>query len=230
MRRVATAARYRLISDFEMRPALPIARWDWPHRIWHWAFAIAIAVSSITGYIGGFELMDVHVASGVCVLGLLSFRLVWWFWGSAPVRIRQYRTTPMRLWQQFRGFVPSTAGEHSPAGAAMAIAMFVAVSMQALSGLFASDDIVTEGPYAHLLDESGVHVANAIHTRIYIVIWALAFVHVAAIAAYAVRRDPIAHSMWPVPRTTPPGSQRMLHAGVAAMLITTAIWLMSRWT
>lgn len=206
----------------------PAPRWDWPHRIWHWSFAIAIVVSLCTGLIGDIDAMRVHVRCGVVVIGLLAFRLGWWLWGTRSVRWREYRVTPARIWRQLCG-TTSGDGAHTPAGAAMAIAMFVAAATQAASGLFASDDIATDGPYSHLLDEQGVEFANAIHTRVFWLVGGLAVTHAAAIAWYAFRRDPLAHSMWPAGGTAIDATQHWSRALLTAAFVVGAIWIVRRW-
>jgi cytochrome b len=171
-----------------------VLTWDTPHRLWHWLFAASICVSLYTGLDGGIDAMDLHVVSGVAVIGLLLFRLGWALWGGRYVRFREYRTSVAAMLRQFRGRA-ETRGAHSAAGAAMALVMVFAVLLQAGSGLFASDDIVTDGPYAHLVSRAGVDLATAIHTRAYWLVLGLALVHVGAVAWYAARRDPIALSM-----------------------------------
>ncbi len=108
--------------------------------------------------------MNLHIASGISVIGLLLFRLGWALWGSRLRSYRQYRTSATAVWQHLRGR-PRRNFAHSAPAAAMALAMFGVVLVQAVSGLFSSDDILTDGPYARLLSSRGVDFATAIHTR-----------------------------------------------------------------
>jgi len=203
------------------------AHWGWPHRIWHWSFATAIGVSSVTGFIGSIELMDWHVRSGVCVIVLLLFRIGWWCWGDPAVRLSQYRTSAARIWRQLRERAGPT-GPHTAAGAAMAIALIALTTVQAGSGLFASDDIATDGPYARRVGAHGIDIANAFHTRVYILIWALAVVHVAAVAWYWWRRDPIATSMGPATANAAP-RQYWLRAAATLGAAIAVVWAVARW-
>jgi cytochrome b len=172
-----------------------LVHWGWAHRLWHWLFAIAIVTSSYTGFVGGIDLMDWHVRSGVCVIALLLFRFGWACWGDHAVRLRRYRTSAVKIWRQLRYGAFDPDDPHTAAGAAMAIAFTAFASIQAASGLFASDDISTDGPFAGRVGQAGVDVANAIHTRVFWIIWVLGAVHVGAIAWYRWRRDPVATSM-----------------------------------
>ena len=115
----------------------------------------------------------------------------------------------------------------------MALAMFGAVLVQAISGLFSSDDILTDGPYAHLLSGRGVDVATAIHTRTFWVVLALIAIHVVAVGWYATRRDPIALSMLHGHQRSalqPIERHRWLHAAATVLGAGLLIWIAARWT
>jgi len=208
-----------------------VLTWDWPHRLWHWAFAICIGVSLYTGLDGDSDLMDVHVASGVTLLGLLLFRLAWALWGGRYVRFDQYRTSAAAVWRHLRG-APRRGYAHSAPAAAMALAMSGAVLVQAISGLFSSDDILTDGPYADRVSSRGVDLATAIHTRVFWVVLALVTVHVIAIGWYATRRDPIALSMLHGrQRSALPAivQHRWWQAAATVLAAAALIWLAARW-
>jgi cytochrome b len=169
--------------------------WDWPHRLWHWLFAVALSISLYTGLAGDISLMDLHMATGGCVIALLLFRAGWALWGGRYERISQYRTSPRALFRYFTG-ISQVASAHSAPAAAMAIALWCAVLVQVTTGPFSSDDIVTDGPFAHYLSDSGVDLATAIHTRVCWVIVALIATHLGALIWYAWRHDPVVLSMW----------------------------------
>jgi cytochrome b len=205
--------------------------WDWPHRLWHWLFAAALCTSLYTGFDGDVALMDLHMVTGGGVIALLVFRIGWALWGGRYVRITQYRTSIRALMRHFAG-QSVEASAHSAPGAAMAIALWMSVFVQVCTGPFASDDIITEGPFAHYLSDSGVDVATAIHTRVWWVIVALIATHLTALGWYAWRRDPIAASMWNGRSATPLApieSHRMLRAALTAMGAAALVWAGARW-
>jgi cytochrome b len=210
---------------------ISILTWDAPHRLWHWMLAICICVSLYTGLDGDIDAMDVHIASGVTIIGLLLFRLGWAVWGGRYVRFAQYRTSATAILQHFRG-LGSRDNAHSAPGAAMAIAMFLAVGAQACSGLFASDDIVTDGPFAHLLSSSGVGIATWIHVRMFWIVIGLAATHVIALAWYAWRGEPIARSMLDGLTVIPQRAilrHYWIRATFTALAAAAIVWLGSRW-
>jgi cytochrome b len=160
------------------------------------------------------------------------FRLGWALWGGPYVHISQYRTSAPAILRQFQGRADNRTA-HSAAGAAMALTTFIAVCVQAGSGLFASDDIVTDGPYAHLAGSAGVDLATSIHTRVYWIVLALAGVHVTAVAWYASRRDPIALSMLngrTASALPPIAGHHWIRAILTAIAAAGVVWFGARWS
>lgn len=214
-----------------MAPIERVLVWDWPHRLWHWTFAGALTVSLYTGLSGDIELMDLHMATGGCVIGLMLFRLGWAFWGGRYERITQYRPSLAAIWRHFTG-QPVRDSPHSAPGVAMAIAMWLTVLVQVCTGPFSSDDIYNDGPFAHYLSDAGVDRATAIHTRVFWVLIALIATHLTALAWYGWRRDPVVLSMWngrscgelqPITRHYP--LRALLTAAGAAAIV----WAAIRW-
>lgn len=205
--------------------------WEGPHRLWHWAFAALICVSLYTGLADDLELMDLHITAGVGVIGLLLFRIGWALWGGRYVRAQQYRTSPVAVWRHLRG-QPRVAAAHSAPGAAMALAIFIAACAQVGSGLFASDDILTDGPFAHYLDDAGVDLATAIHTRTYWIVLALIAVHLGALAWYTWRGDPVALAMLhgrAQVRVAPITRHYWVRAAATAVGAAALLWAADRW-
>ena len=168
--------------------------WDWPLRIWHWLFAVSVSASLVTGLLGDIALMEWHLRLGYCALGLLLFRIGWAFWGSRYARVGSFRTSPSRFVAHFRG----RAG-HEPRtapGAALAILLVVAVATQAVSGLYTTDEIFTEGPLVRGAGDETVEAMTWLHHRTFWIVLTLISVHLLAHLIYALRRDPTPLSMF----------------------------------
>lgn len=186
----------------------PPVVFDAPIRLWHWAFAGSLTVSLVTGLADDVGLMDVHLGAGYCVLGLLLFRLGWFVWGGRHSRAAAYVVTPQGLLGQVRGRSEPTSA-HTPFGALLLFGLWSLVVVQATTGLFASDDIFTEGPLASRLDDDGVELATSIHTRVFWPILALVAGHLTAIAWYSlVRRDRLPLAMFDGRKAGPPAEPR----------------------
>jgi len=209
----------------------PAVVFDAPIRLWHWAFAAALVVSLTTGLADDIALMDAHLVSGYCALALLLFRLGWFLWGGRHSRWSAYAATPRRLLAQLRGNIDREAA-HTAFGALLLFGLWGLVALQAASGLFASDDIFTEGPLAHRLDDDGVDFATALHTRVFWAILVLIAGHLAAIAWYGLaHRDRLALAMFDGRKSGPAAEPR--HRAIAALATAIGsaaiVWALVEW-
>ncbi len=163
----------------------PVRIWDLPTRLFHWALALLIVFSVTTAKIGG-NWMDWHLRSGYAVLTLLAFRLLWGFAGPRYARFAQFVRGPRAVLAYLRaapGAAERHAG-HNPLGAWSVLALLAALLVQASTGLFANDEIATEGPLAKLVSGATASAMTRVHLLNQNIIYALVALHVAAIAFY----------------------------------------------
>jgi cytochrome b len=73
---------------------------------------------------------------------------------------------------------------HNPLGGWVVLVMLVVLAVQATSGLFADDEIATQGPLAVKVSNAMVSRMSQVHSVNEWIIVALAALHVIAIAAY----------------------------------------------
>ena len=207
--------------------------WDLPLRVFHWSLAIAVAICLYTGLDGGFYIMDWHMLSGYVVLGLLLFRLAWGIVGPRHARFSSFLRGPRAIWYWLRDAArlrpPPTIG-HNPVAGWFIVLLLMALLLQAVTGLFASDDIFTSGPLRSLAPELYQRLANRIHRQGEWVIGALVAIHLAAILVHRfVFRD---HLLMPMitgrrkdaPATAGIGSHRLLTGLVLAAGATGLTW------
>jgi cytochrome b len=157
--------------------------WDLPTRLFHWLLVILVIISFVTVNIGG-NAMQYHEWSGFTIFALLLFRIVWGFVGSRESRfvtfiqglgaVIRYATKLLR-----RG-TPHYLG-HNPLGGWSIIAMLFTLLVQAAPGLFANDDIVTEGPLFDWVSKATSDWLTRIHKLNQQVIIALVCVHILAV-------------------------------------------------
>lgn len=158
--------------------------WDLPLRVFHWSLAIAVGVCLYTGLDGGFYIMDWHMLSGYVVLGLIFFRLAWGIVGPRHARFTSFLRGPRAIWGWLRGAArlqPPLIIGHNPAAGWFILLLLAALLLQAVTGLFASDDIFTSGPLRSLAPEAYQRLANRIHRQGEWVIGSLVAIHIAAI-------------------------------------------------
>lgn len=158
--------------------------WDLPLRLFHWMLAIAVTGALVTVSLGG-NWMLWHERFGLAVLGLLVFRLVWGFIGSTHARFVSFFPTPGRLLAHFRGRWHGPG--HTPLGALSVLAMLALFGFQAVSGLFATDDIAFSGPLARQVSSAVSSDMSRWHRWTEELIYLLIALHLAAILIYRLR-------------------------------------------
>tara|TARA_B100000029_G_C17530052_1_gene942963 strand:+ start:253 stop:918 length:666 start_codon:yes stop_codon:yes gene_type:complete len=161
--------------------------WDVFHRLWHWAFALTVIFSLVTGLMGDLTIMEIHMRLGYVVIGLLVFRCGWFFWGGQYARWRNYKPSWRLTLAYFKGAVAPRA--HTPPGILMGLGLMVLVLVQALAGLFVSDDIINSGPLAKHSSDLVVDYMGWLHNRLFWLVIALVAVHLLAHAIYLYKKN-----------------------------------------
>jgi cytochrome b len=160
--------------------------WDPWVRLTHWGIALLIPLSWWSAETHRF---DLHLLSGYSVLALVLFRILWGFIGSDTARFARFVRGPGAALDHLRHLIrrdaPLEIG-HNAAGGLMVVALLALVLVQATTGLFADDAVLTRGPLARRVDEATSAFATAVHLRVFWVILGLAVLHVLAVLAYRV--------------------------------------------
>ena len=166
--------------------------WDLPVRLFHWVLVGLIATSWITAQIGG-NAMQVHQWSGMSILTLVLFRVLWGFLGSTRARFSDFVRGPRAALAYARGLLRGGAvfyPGHNPLGGWMVLALLASLLLQAGTGLFANDDIMLEGPLAKHISKEASDWLTGIHHLNFAVLLVLSALHVAAALFYLlVKRD-----------------------------------------
>ena len=164
---------------------LAIRIWDLPTRLFHWALVVCIVGAFVSVKLGGLY-MDWHVRFGCVALGLIIFRLLWGFVGPRYARFAQFVRGPRAVARYLKG-AAAPAG-HNPLGALSVLALLLVVGFQAVSGLFTTDDIMTQGPLFGHVSESTASLLTSWHKLNEWVIIGLIALHLLAVAWYALVR------------------------------------------
>ena len=176
------------MSETEVRdeaaPATPVAVWDLPTRLFHWSLVTLICIS---WYCGETGVMRWHMLSGQAILTLLLFRLAWGLVGSQSARFSDFVKGPGAVLGYARGLLagrPEPWIGHNPLGGWMVIALLMVLLIQAGSGLFANDDIFSEGPLANLVSKETSDNLTRLHKANFNLLLVLAALHIAAAFYY----------------------------------------------
>ena len=160
--------------------------WDLPTRLFHWLFAASVIGAVVTVKVGG-SWMDWHLPFGVTALVLLTFRLIWGFTGSRYALFSSFVRTPRQTLAYLRDkHQPDTPG-HNPLGAWSVIALLLVVGIQAVTGLFTTDEILTQGPLNQFVSGDVASAMSSIHRFNEKPLFILVGLHLAAIVFYSIR-------------------------------------------
>lgn len=173
--------------------------WDFPTRLFHWTLALLIALQYATGE---FHFLDMqwHFCFGYATLALIAFRVLWGFFGSQTSRFSDFLRGPRAVLRYLRDSMstnPQARVGHNPLGGWSVLALLASVAAQAVSGLFSSDDIDTDGPLVAHVSDATVKLMTRVHHWNENVLLALVCLHVAAVLLYLlVKHDDLIAPMF----------------------------------
>lgn len=160
--------------------------WDLPVRLFHWSLSVLMLASFVTANIGG-EWMEWHKRAGFAVLGLVAFRIIWGLVGSYHARFVNFVRGPRSVAAYVKSLVAGTSKPfpgHNPLGAISVLALLAVIAVQAITGLFANDDVMLEGPFAARVSKQLSDVLTRIHKLNADFLLFLIALHLLAIAYY----------------------------------------------
>jgi len=160
--------------------------WDIPTRIFHWTIVVLVAVSWFSADRG---FMRVHLWSGLTLLALLLFRVLWGLFGSTTARFVDFLHPPRKVVAYLRGHEKVLYAGHNPAGGWMVAVMIGVLLAQALTGLFSNDGLHFTGPLALWVSEDVSTRITGLHGTIFNLILVLVWLHVVAVGFYLLVKN-----------------------------------------
>jgi cytochrome b len=160
--------------------------WDWPVRAFHWALMALMVVSVIAIEVGGNSKVW-HMRAGYAILALVLFRIAWGFAGTRYARFASFVRGPGAVLAYLKDLSRRSKKVyvgHNPLGGWSVVALLALLLVQAGTGLFANDDIITEGPLVRLISKELSDSITWFHRRNGWALWSLVGVHVAAVLYY----------------------------------------------
>ncbi|MEO5735510.1 MAG: cytochrome b/b6 domain-containing protein [Rubrivivax sp.] len=210
--------------------------WDLPTRLFHWALALAVTGSLVSGKIGG-DAMTWHFRSGYAIAALLLFRLAWGLVGGRWSRFSSFIYAPTTVLRYLRG--KTKAGEHldighNPLGSLSVFALLAVLLVQVASGSVADDEIILVGPLNRFVSTDLALQATSWHNRYgQWLVFGLVGLHLAAITWYLLKKrsnliGPMVGGDKQLPPGTPASADR-LPQRIAALLLALAAALLVTW-
>jgi len=180
----------------ERGAAATVAVWDLPVRLFHWALVVLIVFSYVAIKTDHIER---HIFSGKLILSLVLFRILWGFVGGEHARFASFLTGPGTTLGYFRDLLRGKARRylgHNPMGAWSALLLILLIGLQAGAGLFATDDIMTDGPLKYLVSDAVSSKLTTLHRYGENVLMALIILHLLAVLFYVVfKKDNLVKAM-----------------------------------
>lgn len=156
--------------------------WDPWVRLTHWGLVVCVIGAWLTRELEG-DWFAWHTRFGYAVLVLVVTRILWGFVGARHARFTDFVRGPRAVLEYLRGRGQATLG-HNPLGALMILAFLAMLLGQAITGLFANDQVFETGPlFGYVTIETSDRLTT-LHKQIFDWILAGIVIHVAAAFFY----------------------------------------------
>lgn len=205
-----------------------IRLWDLPTRLFHWLLVLAAVGAVVTIKLGN-SWMAWHERFGLAVIALLSFRLVWGLVGSTYARFSQFVRGPGAIVSYLRGQWHGVG--HNPLGAWSVLALLALFGFQAVTGLFANDEIAFNGPLYPVVSSDWSNTLSSWHRLAEWALYGVVALHVLAVVFYTrVRKDNLLKPMITGRKqVSRPGARDASGGGLVAFVVAVAVAVAAVW-
>ena len=162
----------------------PLPLWDMPTRVFHWLIVCCLPLAWWSAETDNYE---AHEWIGYTVITLVLFRIAWGFLGSGHSRFRDFVVGPGRVLAYLRGGEAGSAG-HNPLGGWSVLALLSLLLLQAVSGLFNSDDVLFSGPLYYAASTGFRDAMGVVHEVAFNLLLALVALHIMAVLYHQLVR------------------------------------------
>ncbi|MCB1689561.1 MAG: cytochrome b/b6 domain-containing protein [Halioglobus sp.] len=165
------------------KPSVAHPLWDIPTRVFHW---LIVCCLPLAWWSAEEHRYDLHQWIGYSVLVLVATRIVWGFTGSRHSRFVDFLVGPGAVLSYLRGGRASSAG-HNPLGGWSVVLLLSLLLLQAVSGLFNSDDVLFSGPLYYWADTGFRDAMGVVHDVAFNALLALVCLHIFAVLYHQFR-------------------------------------------
>lgn len=165
---------------------VPVLVWDIATRLFHWLIVGLVGLAWFSAETGG-NWMTTHIYCGYAILTLLIFRVLWGFLGSTYARFGNFLYGVPTTFNYALALLkrqPTFYLGHNPLGSWSVFLLLTLLFIQVGTGLFANDDIMTEGPLYNWVANETSGLLTEIHEINFNVLLVTIFLHFSAILFY----------------------------------------------
>jgi cytochrome b len=162
--------------------------WDIPVRLFHWLLVLCLLGQWLTAEVLE-DAMDIHFYIGYFTLGLIIFRLIWGFVGTKYAKFNSFIAGPKAILAYSKSVMSKQhtfSIGHNALGGLLLPAVIILVGLQAISGLFTTDDIVSTGPYYDGANADLQQWMQWLHHNVFNVLLGIIGLHLVAIGWYLI--------------------------------------------
>lgn len=183
-------------------------------RLFHW---LQVLLLGGLWYSAEQEWYGIHQLLAYTLASLLGARLIWGLIGSETARFRHF----VPSFKQLRHYLgtkrlttKSPVAGHNPLSALMILALLLLVTLQFVSGLMTTDEVMTEGPLYSMVPDWLSSLAGSWHELGFNLLLGLIALHVLAAMLHQWRGDKVVSAMWHGRKQLPAGAiaPRLLHS------------------
>ncbi|WP_434950815.1 cytochrome b/b6 domain-containing protein [Shewanella sp. HL-SH4] len=166
--------------------------WDFSVRAFHWSMVILLGALWWSADAGE---MSLHQIFAYLLLTLLAFRLIWGIIGSDTAKFTHFIRPPKAVIKYAKDKQKPQSLGHNPLGGYMVVLLLSLLAVQLVTGLFATDDIFTEGPFYSTVSSATASTLTWVHKQNFNFILGFAAMHVLAVMVYLIKGENLITAM-----------------------------------
>ena len=140
--------------------------WDLGVRLFHWLLVAAVAIALVTGLSGPRNALNIHIAAGATIGGLVAFRILWGVMGSTYARFSTFPVQRAAIHADLAGLVvgrrPRYRG-HNPLGSLMALTLLAILTLSVMTGVVTLGGVDKQGPLAFVTSYNAGKATQGLH-------------------------------------------------------------------
>lgn len=166
--------------------------WDIPTRVCHW---MIVACVPLSWWSAEQERYDWHQWIGYTLITLVLTRVVWGFIGSRHSRFADFLVGPGKLMAYLRGQGADSAG-HNPVGGWSVVVLLSLLLLQAVSGLFNTDEVFFSGPLYYAAGTGFRDAMGEVHEIAFNILLGFICLHILAVLYHQRRGEKLLQAMF----------------------------------
>jgi cytochrome b len=150
----------------------------------------AVAIALVTGLSGPRNLLNIHIAAGAAIGGLVGFRMVWGLMGSTYARFSSFPVRLAAIEADLAGLVASRRPRyrgHNPLGSLMVVALLTIVALSVMTGVVTLGGVDKQGPLAFAMPYAAGKAAQKVHLALAYGLLALIAGHLLGVAYESIQ-------------------------------------------